>query len=489
MRVFTVFMFLFALAYAEPEALLKEYLSRKGKIVSISPQGIVVDLDRSKVREGEEFAVQRVLREVKNQAGVTLGKEMQRVGKISISSAQEGFSFAKLLEGSVREGDEIVLTYSEVCFEGSDEWFFRLSTQISGLKRAKAGCNYTIKELKTGIGVEFKGSPVAFFAFQRPIMQAGIEDINLIMRPKLIKSLPSLPVFAEICNFDQRELLLILYQNKLEAYELVQKDFVKKAEYSLPAGVGVMLACGRFGSRNLVFVSMVSSDSASSILLELVGDTFIARLRDFPYLVRVLDRKRPEQTLVAQRLRGGVLNAPVRLSIDELSVNEIGSFQAPPGFRIDSAFYFGNLLIFTDVLGRVKVFSGPGEIFASDTGFGGSYNYVELAGDIKKMLSFTPPGTVIDVLGSPVALVVKNQSSGIQRFFDIVKFSRGELFSMVSPRPNLVNIKQVRGSLIEESIQAILTTSEGRILVVSGKVGALGIGSAGEIYEVELRLF
>ncbi|MCS7083483.1 MAG: hypothetical protein NZL90_00680 [Aquificaceae bacterium] len=474
MRVFILLLIAFALGYAEPELLIRDYFSRKGKILSISPQGIILNLDKTKVREGEEFLVQR---------------SKATVGKVAITLPQDNFSVAKLVEGSVREGDEVILFSPEVCFEGSDDWFFRIGAQVSNIKRGKADCVYKVKELKTGIGVEFRGSPSAFFAFQRQIQRAGVEELNLMMRPKLLKSLPSLPVFAEVCNFNQRELLLILYQNKLEAYELTQKDLVKRAEYSLPAGVGVMLACGRFSNKDLVFVSMVSADSASSVVLEFVGETFIFRIRDFPYLVRVLDRKKPEQTLIAQRLRRGVLGPPVRLAVDELSINERGTFEAPPGFRIDSAFYFGNTLVFVDALGRVRVFSGSGEIFSSDAGFGGSYNYVEIPGDVKQTLSFTPPGTIIDVLGNEVALVIKNQSSGIQRFFDIVKFSRGELFSIVLPRPNLVNVKQVRGSAIEESIQAILTTSDGRIIVVSGKVGALGISSSGEIYEVELKLF
>ena len=75
----------------------------------------------------------------------------------------------------------------------------------------------------------------------------------------------------------------------------------------------------------------------------------------------------------------------------------------------------------------------------------------------------------------------------VQRFLDILKYSRGELFILGEKRKDLIFIKPLRGGNFEEAIQAVLTTKDGRILVITGRTGTLAIQNRGDVYEVELR--
>jgi len=193
--ILTLILFL-SLSVKAQEALdkVRDFFGREGYAVKVEGQRVLVDLGKDKVRPGEEFDVVREGKEIVHPiTKQVIGKEKEKVGRIRVEEVQEGFSHARLLEGSAKEGDRVKLKVESACFDGGDELFFKLKAQLPDLKRGKA-CIYDIKELSDGIGVEYKGSPVDFFRVQSPalgIERARLEDINLLAKSKMLRALPS----------------------------------------------------------------------------------------------------------------------------------------------------------------------------------------------------------------------------------------------------------------------------------------------------------
>ncbi len=498
-RIVLIFIFFFSVSVWAQDTLqgLKDFFHREGYVVKVDGNRVLIDLGKEKVRVGEEFMILREGKEIVHPiTKQVIGRESQQVGVLRVEEVQDNFSYARLIEGSPREGDRIRLLAKDVCFDGSEDWFFKLRSVLPELKREKT-CTYTIKELKDGIGVEYRNSPVAFFQTQQAVVQgierASLEDINLLARPRLLKPLTSLPLSADLCDLTGtgKEFLLVLFSGRIEVYELLKNDLVKRFDYSLPAGAPIGLRCGKItgDGRDLVLVNMISGDSPNSLILRAVGDSLVPIRRNIPYLMGVLDKNRPKETFVGQRFTfRDRFGQTVRLSLEGENLRETGAFLAPRGFRIDSAFYFGDHLVFTDSTGRVRVFRGDAEVFSTEEGFGSSYTLVEIPLEQGKVnFIFNPPGTKAKFLNFNMAFVVKNHTGVVQRFLDIVKYSRGELFIIGERRKDLVFIRPIRGGNFEEAVQAVLTTRDGRILVLTGRTGTLTIQNRGEVYELELR--
>ncbi|MCS7307530.1 MAG: hypothetical protein NZ526_03145 [Aquificaceae bacterium] len=476
---------------------LRQFFGREGYAVKVDGNRVIVDLGRDKVRVGEEFDVYREGREVVHPVTKqVLGREREKTGRIRIEQVQEGFSYATLLEGSVREGDRIRLSVSRVCFEGSEDGLYRLRSVLEEVSKDKE-CAYTVRELRDGLGVEFRGVPVAFFQ-QRQVAtrseRVNLEELNVLSRAKLIRSLNSLPLSADLCDLTGtgKEFLVLLFQGRVEVHELIKAELIRRFEYTLPAGVSVGLQCGKIGEGNqdLVIVNMVTGDNPSSIILKAVGDGFIPVVRNVPYIMGILNKERARETFIGQRfsLRDKFGQA-VKLSLQGERLREVSPFPSPRGFRIDSAFSFGEYLLFTDTSGRLRAFKGDGEIFSTEEGFGGSYTLVEIPLEQGKInFLFNPKGVQGKLLDYSLAIVVKNHMGVAQRFFDIVKYSRGELFLVAEKRKDVMFIKQIRGGNFEEAVQSLLMTKDGRLLVITGKTGTMGIQNRGEVYEVELSL-
>ncbi|MCS7171268.1 MAG: hypothetical protein N3D14_02055 [Aquificaceae bacterium] len=475
---------------------IRDFFEREGYVVKAEGGRVLVDLGKDKVKAGEEFEVLKEGKEIVHPVTKqVIGREKERVGRIRIEDAQEGFSHARLLEGVAKEGQRIKVRVEDLCFEGSDELFFRLRSILGNLRKGKS-CLYTIKEMRDGIGVEFKETPVAFYQ-TRPapvgMERASLDDVNLLARARLLRPLPYIPLSADLCDLTGtgKEYLLVLTQGKIEAYELLKNDLVKRFDYGLPAGVSVGLQCAMLtdGRQDLVLVNIVAGDSASSLILKAVGDSLVPIARNIPYIMGVLNKDRARETFVGQRYNfRDKFGQTVRLALEGDRLKEVGAFLAPRGFRIDSAFTFGDYLIFTDTTGRVRVFKGDGEIFSTEEGFGGSYTLVEIPLDQGKInFIFNPRGTQAKFLNFSMAFIVKNQAGLAQRFLDILKYNRGELYLVGERRKDLLFIKPLRGSSFEEAVQAILATKDGRVLVITGRTGMLTIQNRGEVYELELR--
>ncbi|WP_340695932.1 hypothetical protein [Hydrogenobacter thermophilus] len=496
-----LFALIVSVAFAQsPMEDLKKFFSREGYVIKLEDGQVLIDLGKGKVKEGEVFSVVEEGKEIINPVtGKVLGKERRTVGEVKIDKVYDSYSVAKINSGkNIMVGDKAILYVHDVCYEGSDEGFFKVSSVVDGLKKG-SGCTYTIKEFKDGYGVEFLGSPVAFYAVPQmakgQIERASLQDLKLLARSKLIKSLPSIPISADVGDVmgNGRDYLVVLYSGRLEVYELLKNDIVKRATYSLPAGTAVDVSLGRIGkeSKDYIIVNMISGDRASSLILKMVGDSLIPLKTDIPYIMAVLDKNRPKETFVGQRFDfDNKFGQTVRLSFDGENLKELGIFEAPRGFRVDSAFYYKNYLVFTDSSGRIRVFDGSNEVFSSEEGFGGSYSYVEIAvGSAGKInYVFNPRGAVGDILGFKVAYVIKNAAGIVQRFLDIVKYSRGDVFLIDEQRKDVILLKQLVGGNLEEAIQSVVVTKDGRLLVLTGRTGTIPLQNKGELYEIEIKV-
>lgn len=473
---------------------IRDFFQREGYLVKVEGVKVIVDLGKDRVRVGEEFDVFREGREIVHPVTrQVIGKERKRVGRIKIEEVQEGFSYGKLIEGSAREGEKVRLRVEEVCFEGSEELFFKLKSLLPELKKGRA-CAYSLKEMKDGIGVEFVNNPVAFFSTQPVVSgKASVEDMDFLVKPRLLRSLFSLPLSADLCDLTGtgREFLLVLFQGKVEVYELLKNELVKRFDYTLPAGVSVGLQCGKIadGNQDLVIVNMITGESSNSLILKAVGDSLVPVVRNVPYLMGILNKEKPKESFIGQRFNfRDKFGKTVKLSLEGERLKEAGAFPVPKGFRVDSAFSFGEYLVFTDSAGRVRVFRGDGEIFSTEEGFGSSYTSVEIPLEQGKLnFVFNSRGVKTRFLNFNVTLLVKNHAGTVQRFLDILKYSRGELFLLAEKRKDLLFLKPVRGSNFEEAIQVVLSTKDGRLLVITGRTGTLAIQNRGEVYEIELR--
>lgn len=110
---------------------LREFFQREGYVIRVEGARVLVDLGKDRVRVGEEFHILREGREIVHPVTKqVIGKERERVGRIRIEEVQDSFSYARLLEGTAREGERVRLRAEELCFEGSEELFFRLRSLL-----------------------------------------------------------------------------------------------------------------------------------------------------------------------------------------------------------------------------------------------------------------------------------------------------------------------------------------------------------------------
>jgi len=493
-RVILIFLFFLSFGFSdELKEKLKAFFEREGYVIKVEGDRVWVDIKN--LREKEELTVLREGEEIIHPiTKQSLGKELERIGKIVVEEVKDNFSVGKLVEGrGIKPGDRVKVEIKSLCYEGSEEGYFLLSSVFARVEKGK-GCAYTVREFERGYGVEFKGSAVAFF--EKPtvgVPKASLEDINILVKGKFVKQLPGLPISADVGDVtgDGKDHLVILLSGRVEVYEIVRNDIVLKASYSLPAGVPVSVVVAPIGDekKDYIIVNMVSGTRASSVILRMVGGVLVPVLRDVPYIMGVLDKSKPKETFLGQRFDSKVKFGNVlRLSLEGSRLQERGVFLAPRGFRIDSAIYYGNYLIFVDSSGRLKVFEGDSEIYASEDSFDGSYAHAEIVEDIKDKVVFYPKPALVNLLNFRFALVPKNTGGNVLKILDILKFSRGELVIVGERKKSLVFSKTVRGSEFLEAIQAVVSTKDGRVFVLTGRVGTIPVQDKGDLYELEFRL-
>ena len=479
---------------------VSQFLSRQGVIVEITKDRVILDLGRGKAFEGEKFTVVREGKDLVHPVtGEVIGKVEEKVGEVTVSEVRENFSYAEgeTLKG-IKKGDRAVLNPGRVCFKGSDEVFFRLSPKIPGLVKGQDNCTYLIKELEGGLGIEFKGKAVAFFEFEKipPRAVGGYEKKEIKgakLEVNLLMSIKSLPVSADLCRLSAspKKYLVLLTETRLEIYEVLGNQPVKFLDKRIPAGDPVFVQCAPVGGydRDLIILNMLTGDNPQAYIYKLSGESLRTVAEGIEMFVGVLDRDRADETLVAQEFDSRDLWGDVkRISLSGDEVIEKESLDLPDGFRIDSALMVGDILLFVDTGGTLRVFRDNSQIFTMK-GFGGSYTTAQIMGLVEDEESYIfntrPFRLYID--GEVLPGVIKNLTSPVYRFLNVAKYSEGELYFLVFEGDEVKPVR-VKSKKLEEAVQAVLTDDEGTILVITAKKGTLSIRNSGEVYEGTLKV-
>ena len=487
----------FGISFSQNLESIKKFFERKGYVVEKLDHKIVLDLGKGSAFVGEVFEVIKEGKKLVHPVtGEVLGTTEEAVGKVRITEVKDKFSFAEILEDrGIEKGNRVRLYYESVCFVGSEEGYFKISSLVGTLKREE-NCDYVVRELERGFGVERKGIALAFFEkpapkkVQQTVEKKTPEEFRL--HAKFIFTFPELPLSADVCNLfgDEKDYIAVLFGSKLRIYEVLRKELVEYASMNLPAGYPVSVQCAPLDrGRDVILLNMVSGGSMSSALVKVVGSTPVIVKKDIPYFMAVLDKSRAEETFVGQKFDGSDFWGSVkRLKLEGEDIVELEDFPVPSGFRIDSAILFKDLLIFTDEDGYLRVYRGD-ELLLSEENFSGSYTTAELPGtyeDENKYI-FNPRYGVTEVLGEKYPVVIKNITSPVYRFLDVAKFSEGEIYILVSDSRGRLELKKVIGRKFEEAIQAVLATRDGRTFVITGRTGTLPLQNRGDIFEVEIE--
>ena len=495
-RLLALTLLMLVFSWADSLEALKDFFSRKGYVVEKLEDRVIIDLGKEKVREGEVFKVIKEGKEIVHPVTKeVLGRVDEEVGRVEVSEVKDRFSFASILEDrGIERGNRVELSYGSVCFVGSDEGFFKVSSLVGSLKRGE-DCDYVVREFDEGYGVEYRGVAVAFFEKPRPKVVVQPTEVEKApeefkLHAKFVMTFPELPLSADTCKFFNREYLAVLFENRLIVYELLEKEVVEYAGLRLPSGYPVSLLCIPSGGENdLIAVNIVTGSSMNSILVKMVGGSPVVVKKGIPYFVALLDRSRPGETLIGQSFDGrDFWGDVVRLELSGDELVERGEFKVPSGFRADSAVMNGDLLVFTDRDGYLRVYRGE-ELLLSEEGFGGSYTTAELPGtyEDEEKYTFNVRHFVVTVNGRNYVGVVRNVRSPVYRFLDVTKFHEGELSLVVIDDRGIAKLKKLRGKKFEEAVQSVSPTQEGRLFVITGRTGTLPVQNRGDLFEVDIE--
>ena len=483
---------LLSLAFSGWKEDLKSFFSREGYVVEVEDGRVIVDLGKGKVHAGERLVVLREGKEVVHPiTGEKLGRREEVVGRVKVKEVREKFSVAEILEDmGIAEGMKVRVEVGEVCFQGSEAGLFKVSSLIEGVRRGE-GCPYLIKEVEGGFGVEFEGKPVAFFETGVPQRKRVEVFEDFTFRAKFVMSFGDIPLSADVCDLFGRgkEYLAVLFENRLDFYEILKGEPVKFASMHLPAGYPVSVQCADLegSGRDIILINIVSDGRASSAIAKLVGESPVVVAEGIPYMMAVLDKERPKETFVGQRF-DAEWGEVKRLELSGESVREVGDFKAPPGFRVDSALMFEDLLIFIDNDGYLRVYRGEDQVLSKE-GFGYSYTSAGLpvlyGEEEESSYHFYPRPFKVKVLRWELPGVVRNVTSPVFRFLDVSKFTEGEIYLL--RRGGTFELVKVQGRKMEEAIQAVAVTREGRVFVITGRKGTIPLQNRGDLFEIEIN--
>ncbi|RLJ69938.1 hypothetical protein BCF55_0197 [Hydrogenivirga caldilitoris] len=473
---------------------IKDFFNRKGYVVEKLGNKVILDLGKGKVNVGEVFTVLKEGRELVHPVtGEVLGKVEEEVGKVKVSRVEEKFSEADILEDKgIEKGDPVKLYYQSICYLGSEEGFFKVSSLVGNLQKGEA-CDYLVREFEEGYGIEYKGLAVDFYEKPKPkviVQQTERVPEEFKLQAKFLIALPSLPLSADACSFFGRDYAAVLFENRLVIYELLEKEFAEYASMNLPSGYPVSLQCiPTSEGDDLIVVNQVVGSSVNSFLVRMVGGSPVIVARDIPFFVSVLDKERPKDTLVGQKFDGRNFWGEVkRLEISGNELIEKEAFKVPSGFRIDSAVMLGDLLVFTDRDGYLRVYKGD-ELLLSEENFSGSYTVASMP-DVyqgENKYTFNTRHFITEIAGKRYVGVVKNVRSPIYKFLDVTKFTEGELFLVLIDKRGIAKLKQVTGKKFEEAIQSVFRAKGGRTFVITGRTGTLPVQNRGDVFEIEIE--
>lgn len=477
---------------------LKDFFSRGGVVVDTFGGKVIIDLGKDKVAKGEKFTVVKGTKKLIHPiTGKEIGVLEEEIALIEVKEVKDNFSIAKILskKEEVKKGYRVKLSYENLCYEGSDEGLFKVSSELKEVRKGKEGCDYKIKELPDGFGVEFGSKPVAFFRTEESVVPKGGEVVhkakepdNFKVRAKMVMSFKEIPASADACDLygNGRESLIILTSSQMKIYEVLRGTLVERGSHSLPAGYPVSVSCFRAkGTKGAyIAVSLITNGEANSVIYKMVGDTPVAVRDDIPFFINVLDKSRPYATLYGQEFNTEDLWGRVyklRITGDEVVKDK--EVKLPGDFRIDGAFMRGELLIYVNDDRTLKVYKGS-ELILSRDDFGGSYTqaqYPEMYEDLGQ-LSFNPKGAFIKLEGRFYPVIVRNKGSAIFKFLDVLKFKEAELYSLFNMDKKSPDLRMLKSDRLEEAVQALISLSDGRLIAITGRAGTIPMYNRGEVY-------
>ncbi|MDQ7037710.1 MAG: hypothetical protein Q9N26_00720 [Aquificota bacterium] len=486
---------LFGLAFPGWEEDIRSFFTREGYVVEVSGDRVYLDLGEGRVSVGERFKVIAPGKEIVHPVtGEVLGTAERDVGLVRVLEVKEKYSVAEVLENrGIEKGQKVRVLAGIVCFSGDGENLFRLRSLLGEVKSGE-DCEYVIREFPGGYGVEFRGRPVAFFEREKPA-PAGrpYTPEDFTFRARFVMSFGDIPLSADVCDLfgKGKEYLAVLFENKLEFYEILKGEPVKFASMYLPAGFPVSVQCADLEGtgRDLLLINMVSDGKANSAIAKVVGESPVIVSDRIPFIMAVLDKSRPIETFLGQRFEGE-WGEVKRLRFTGNSVTVVGDFQAPPGFRIDGAVYAGDMLVFTDTDGYLRVYRGQDQLL-SEEGFGTSYTSAQMpvtyGEEEGEEYYFFPRPFRVRVMKWDLVGVIRNVTSPVFKFLNVSKFVEGEIHLILSTGKGPPVLKKVQGRKLEEALQAVVVTRGGRVFAITGRKGTIPLQNGGDLFELEIN--
>lgn len=482
---------------------INEILRTHGDILEVKGKTVYISLGEDKVRPNEIFDVKEKSGGILSPLNSIIGNESYKtVGKIKIIEVHKNYSVGEIIEGSsVHKGDKAYLYAPSVCFEGSEESFYELAGTVAIAQKGK-DCPIIVKEFEKGFGISYRGQPIGFIPKESEtnintasLKPSDIRDLHIIVTSKLVKSLGTIPLSATIGDFygNGKDYLAVLTHSRLIVYQVLKGDLTEISSMDLPAGTPISVSSGKIGNskQSYIIVNMFSGEEPNSFIAKMVGDSIVKVAKDIPYIMAVLNKNKPISTFYGQEFTASKQwGTTYLLGLKDDKVMKIMPVNVPAGFTIDSASIYKNYLIFIDRSSRVRVFKNGREIYSSEEGYGGSYTFVNIpfVNNTSLKFVFNPKGAPSNIVGIPVFLVPKNKRSSIEKFFGITKYSYGELAALFMPKKDVIELKTLRGATFEEAIQAIVTTKDGKVFILTGSTGTIPFQNNGDIYEVSFRV-
>lgn len=498
MRALFLILVVLTLSFGSDLQKVRDFFSREGYVVDVMEGKVFLDLGKGRVFVGERFEARWGGKEITHPVtGEVLGTVGGKRAILEVAKVEDRFSVAEVVEGDIPErGVKVKLVADRVCFQGSEETRFKLGSVVGEF--AKEDCLYKIVELEEGIGIEFKGRAVAFFPIEKPrkvvITAPERKGLPQEIRAKsdLVASFTFLPLSADLCNLrgEGKNQLVVLSEDFLILYELSNGKTEEITRLRTPAGYPLWVQCADLEGkgRDLVILNFVSGESGQSNVYSFLAGELVPRIEKYPYFLKALDPERPGETLIAQSFDSRDLwGDAFKVKIEGDQLEELEKVSFPQGFRLDSAVQMGNVLIFSDEDGVLRVLKEGKEIFAQEN-FGGSYitaGFSDLYED-EDAYVFWPRFARLKVGDSYFGVVAKNVTSPVHKFLGVIKFSEGKVF-LVDVSSESVKLREVRGVVLKEAIQALIEGDKGEIYALTAVKGTLS--SSGELVKLKLEGF
>ena len=478
---------------------LRAILEREGFVVEVRGNEVIIDLGEGKVRKGEVFEVIEPFRKVVHPwTGEVLGTEYRVKGKILIEDVENNFSYGRIIEGDVKKGDRIRISIRDICYEGSEEGYFEIGIGLRNVKRGK-DCRYIIKELRTGFGFEFNGMPLYFFkeenkkvstVQQKDQMQEKSRDISKVeIKTRLIGTFSDIPLSADIGNIygDGKDYIAVLFEDRLDIFEVHKNEITKKDSLFLPAGYPAFVKIAKINpadNRDYILLNMVEGGKAKSYIIKMVKEEPVFVVKNLPFFINVLNKRNPEDTFVGQRVELPKWGKLLKLKLEDKEVKSLGEFLEGEKFPIDGALYHKDMLIYIDREGMLNIFKDDIRIFRGTLNLRNSYNYVKFGEDEedKEIFFFSNPLILLKINKYYVILSPVNEKTKASEFFNIPLFRKSNLYFAVLKEDSVV-FKKVEAEGLNQSVQALLITKGGELLIITAFKGSLGISRGGNIHK------